>query len=77
MKDKYGFSGIPITEDGLSNGKLIGLVSSRDFDFLPPSQKGTFLEKVSLYSCGSNILKMESSWILILMFNGIWYKYKT
>merc|ERR1739838_205448 len=46
MKDKYGFSGIPITEDGLSNGKLIGLVSSRDFDFLPPSQKGTFLEKV-------------------------------
>lgn len=32
-KQKYGFSGIPITEDGKKNGKLIGIVTNRDIDF--------------------------------------------
>lgn len=32
IKEKYGFSGIPITEDGTRNGKLIGIVTNRDVD---------------------------------------------
>ena len=46
VKIKYGFSGIPITDDGSPNGKLIGLVSSRDVDFLKPEESGTLLEEV-------------------------------
>ncbi len=33
IKEKYGFSGIPITEDGKLNSKLIGIVTNRDIDF--------------------------------------------
>jgi len=33
IKQKYGFSGIPITENGKINGKLVGIVTNRDFDF--------------------------------------------
>ncbi len=35
IKEKFGFSGIPITEDGSFNGKLIGIVTNRDIDFEP------------------------------------------
>ncbi len=33
IKEMYGFSGIPITEDGTLNTKLIGIVTKRDIDF--------------------------------------------
>jgi len=33
IKEKYGFSGIPITENGTLNSKLIGIVTNRDIDF--------------------------------------------
>lgn len=33
IKSKYGFSGIPITEDGSLNSKLTGIVTNRDIDF--------------------------------------------
>lgn len=33
IKEKYGFSGIPITEDGNLNSKLVGIVTNRDTDF--------------------------------------------
>ncbi len=33
IKEKYGFSGIPITEDGKLNSKLVGIVTNRDIDF--------------------------------------------
>lgn len=35
LKATYGFGGVPITENGDVNGKLLGLVTSRDVDFLP------------------------------------------
>jgi len=33
IKKRLGFSGIPITEDGTLNTKLIGIVTARDIDF--------------------------------------------
>ncbi len=33
IKEKNGFSGIPITEDGSLKGKLVGIVTKRDIDF--------------------------------------------
>lgn len=32
--DKYGYTGYPVTEDGLSNGKLVGMLTNRDIDFI-------------------------------------------
>ncbi|KAI5478269.1 IMP dehydrogenase [Pseudohyphozyma bogoriensis] len=37
IKDKYGYSGIPITEDGKLGSKLIGIVTARDVQFRPSS----------------------------------------
>ena len=33
LKETHGFSGIPITEDGTLNSKLVGIVTNRDIDF--------------------------------------------
>ncbi|KAJ1499086.1 inosine-5'-monophosphate dehydrogenase [Coelomomyces lativittatus] len=34
IRDQYGFSGIPITDSGVIGGKLVGLVTLRDIQFL-------------------------------------------
>ena len=33
IKNRYGFSGIPVTENGKVGSKLIGLITNRDMDF--------------------------------------------
>lgn len=39
LTTERGFSGVPITEDGKSRSKLVGMVSSRDVDFLEDRSK--------------------------------------
>lgn len=39
IKEEYGFSGIPITETGRLNSRLLGIVTNRDIDFEPDRSK--------------------------------------
>ncbi|CAF1549607.1 unnamed protein product, partial [Adineta steineri] len=38
IKKLHGFSGIPVTENGKINSKLLGLITFRDIDFLSKDQ---------------------------------------
>eukprot|EP00497_Spongosphaera_streptacantha_P006029 TRINITY_DN972_c0_g1_i1.p1 TRINITY_DN972_c0_g1~~TRINITY_DN972_c0_g1_i1.p1 ORF type:complete len:286 (-),score=37.73 TRINITY_DN972_c0_g1_i1:255-1112(-) len=44
IKFKFGFTGVPITEDGKMGSKLLGIVTNRDIDFL--EDRDLTLEKV-------------------------------
>jgi IMP dehydrogenase len=44
IKERYGFSGIPITEAGKLNSKLVGIVTNRDIDF--ESDRGKKIKEV-------------------------------
>ena len=50
-KNKYGFSGIPVTENGHMGGKLVGLVTQRDIDFLTSDQYCSPISEVRQITC--------------------------
>jgi IMP dehydrogenase len=38
IKETYGFSGVPITENGQMGGKLVGIVTNRDIDYIEDAE---------------------------------------
>lgn len=55
-KNHYGFSGIPITENGHMGEKLVGLVTQRDIDFLSSEDQKIPVSEVSGEHCFISIL---------------------
>ncbi|XP_046465052.1 inosine-5'-monophosphate dehydrogenase-like [Neodiprion pinetum] len=71
VKTKHGFCGIPITENGKLGGRLVGIVTSRDIDFLEDtsSQQNLKLENVmtrlnNLITGASGVTLKEANSIL-------------
>jgi len=61
IKEKNGFSGIPITEDGKLTGKVVGIVTNRDIDFISDrnvklSEVMTHREKLIVAPEGTSLL---------------------
>merc|ERR1719427_2174714 len=48
VKKKYGFTGIPITDNGRMGSKLVGIVTSRDIDFLLEKGKESKEDQIPL-----------------------------
>lgn len=66
IKKLYGFTGVPITEDGKMGSKLVGIVTNRDIDFLA-DRKLKLLEIMTkeLITAQSDIPLHEMNHILI------------
>jgi IMP dehydrogenase len=65
IKRQFGFSGVPITEDGKMGSKLVGIVTNRDVDFIADRTRKlstvmttaliTVSEKLSLEECNQRL----------------------
>ena len=65
IKEKYGFSGIPITEDGNLNSRVVGIVTNRDIDFeTDRSKKLSDVMTKDVLTAHTNISLSEANRIL-------------
>jgi len=65
IKEKYGFAGIPITENGQMNSRLIGIVTNRDIDFeKDTSKKVREVMTTNLFTAKKGISLSEANKIL-------------
>ncbi|CAK9822520.1 Inosine-5'-monophosphate dehydrogenase [Anthophora retusa] len=71
VKVEHGFSGVPITDTGKLGGKLLGIVTSRDIDFLEssPNQQSIKLDTImtkleNLITATSGVTLQEANIIL-------------
>ena len=65
IKEKFGFSGIPVTENGENNTKLIGIITNRDIDFeTDHSKKVRDMMSTDLVTAPAGISLIEANDIL-------------
>lgn len=65
LKESHGFSGIPITEDGTLNTKVIGIVTNRDIDFeKDPTQKLKNVMTTNLVTAQEGVTLSEANALL-------------
>ena len=72
LKEKNGFSTVAITEDGTANGKLLGIVASRDYRV--SRMNGT--EKVSTFMTPREKLVVASKGVTLSECNDIIWEHK-
>lgn len=59
IKRQKGFAGVPVTDTGKIGGKLLGIVTSRDIDFIKKDGSDTPLSKVM--TSVQNLVTLEES----------------
>ena len=65
LKETHGFSGIPITEDGTLNTRVIGIVTNRDIDFeKDPTQKLKNVMTTNLVTAQEGVTLSEANALL-------------
>lgn len=60
VKAEHGFSGVPITETGKIGGKLVGIVTSRDIDFLEDTSNQQTLKLDNVMTRLENLITAKS-----------------
>ncbi|XP_011302503.1 inosine-5'-monophosphate dehydrogenase [Fopius arisanus] len=60
VKAEHGFCGVPITENGKIGGKLVGIVTSRDIDFLEDTPNQANLKLSTIMTQLENLVTAKS-----------------
>ncbi|ORY75933.1 IMP dehydrogenase [Leucosporidium creatinivorum] len=64
IKEKFGFCGIPITENGKLNSKLVGIVTGRDVQFRPNSAALSTVMTTDVVTANAGVTLEQANTIL-------------